>query len=265
MRAFLRWTLIMSLVVGFSGCSNSKDDSSSSQNKIEQANERIDQGRYDDAIAILQELRNTDSSPRVAMVLASAYAARAGVKVEKYWGFVVGYKPLMNTGASKDEFAKPFLDPTLLPSSAPKEAREFLSGLNDNMRELMKWQARVSEIPYIERKQRDDLQEAANVLEGADTPGAHMYRALLETILLRSGLDDTSAIAAKLIPKKLNLCSKQAKDLLEWVAYCRAVLINALNDAIVAYPDNQKDLARVLEQVQGFDLPETETVCGSAS
>lgn len=265
MRAWFRTLLILTLVAGLQACTAREDDKSSSESRLNQATEHIDKSEYSEAIAILEDLKSSDASEKVRMVLASAYAGRAGVKVENYWGFVVTYKPLLKGESERgEEPLDPLVDVSLIPQSAPKEVREGLRRLNENMREIMRIRRRIERIPHITREQRLDLQRGVNALDGVATQGGYLYRAILEVVLLRSSLDEVVSLASNLLDDPgASACTSKARKFVEWLRYSQGTLGNTLKDLGGAYPNDRDNLEKIRRQITSFEIPSTERVCGS--
>src|SRR5688572_19595078 len=79
-----RFSLFLLALALLLSCKEKKADD---RNRINEGYNRIDQTQYDGAIEYFLELQKTDPREQVRIALASAYAARAGVRAEGFWDF----------------------------------------------------------------------------------------------------------------------------------------------------------------------------------
>ena len=250
---------ILSSLLILSSCQK-KDDRASDDTQFRKANAYIDKGDYDSAISILSAMKTDSSEPKVSIALASAYAGRAGVKVEKYWNFVVGYQPLMNRKPDPDE--PPAIDISSLPGPLPKEALQLVKNLNQNIQEFNRIQKKAALIPYVAYAQRPDLVKAIEALTDVETQGAHLYRAILELVLLKSAIEDAARLANHWAKNKFDLCSPDISKTSEWVTYSLHISDQILSDLRGAFPSRTEDFTKMQANVRSLRLPQTEQLCG---
>lgn len=166
--------------------------------QIEWGYQLIDQHEYDQAISTFNQLLSDQDSPTVRLGLATAYAARAGVRVESYWDLVVpGFesKPptlLETTKAFQKQWTEKI-------ESLPNDLRIKVQAKSDDVFraeeqiEILKW--RFQKIPLLTNEsQNTDLVSARQVLQELPNKGIRIYRALLGLIMLKYELQKLSHI-----------------------------------------------------------------------
>jgi hypothetical protein len=241
----------MTFVFAFSGCQNKETER---KEPLDESYKLIDRGSYSEAIQNLQDLSVTDKRPQVLVALGSAYAARGGIKVAQYWGFVVGFKaPLV-----KDE---------------NKQVKDTVKGLQHNLndkdadalggilRTLAVWddyKERIDAIPVVSGEALKDLGRAVDVLEQVHTPGGRLYRAILNLILFKSyiaasqGVWDefNAAIGDVLNGNTEVLCKYDFRVFMKWLSPISYHLMETMKDLTIAFPDKEADFvsARNLAQ-----------------
>jgi hypothetical protein len=162
---------------------------------VERAYQLIDNGQYSEAILVFQTLVENEDTPTNRLGLASAYAARAGVRVQKYWDLLFPSLHALppKTFASTEKMR---LDWNQLMPLIPGELRPLLEphaqevfNANDQL-ETLRW--RFQKIPKIQgASQREDLMKAREALRDLESKGAHLYRAMLTLIVIRFDLEQT--------------------------------------------------------------------------
>lgn len=233
------------------GCQ--KDQPEKAQDPLNESYKLIDRGEYSQAINQLQQLSRSDARPQVRVTLASAYAARGGIKVEQYWGFVVGFKtPLVtpenvtvnSTVTSLQKIAK-----QLNGKIDPKDL-QALGGVVNAVAVWDRYKDRIDAIPVVQGKELEDVRTAVVTLTDIRTPGGHLYRAILNLILFKSYVtssdkywkDFNRAIEEVLKGNILALCQFDFEFLQQWLMPIFYHLIETLNDLVIAYPDSSKEL-----------------------
>ena len=252
-------TIVISCVVLCTSCTRS-DDASSEDKQVSNATEAIDKGDFDRAIndLTLLQARTTPvglanasqhetsapasgSTTRIAMVLASAHAAKAGVRVENFWGFVVGYaklfrpKDVSDTGLTEVELRD-------LASKKSAPALQFLANLTLNLNQLTLILSRMREIPYLSFESRQELVKAIAALDSVSTEGAHLYRAILEIILLRSNLEDSGLVLNNWSSEHYQFCSGNFIELTGWLVDASDLISAVLTDLVYAFPSKKTEL-----------------------
>lgn len=227
----------------FSSCNKAEDDQRSTENQIDRATRYIDQGQYDSAINLLEDVLQREDTPRTRMILASAYAGRTGIQVATYWDFLVGF----------DAFAKnrtPQDFPDLIPankisSSLDAKGKDLLKRINDQFKELQRLQKKADKIPTVNSAQRKDLAQARIVLNSVTTPGSRLYRALLAAIMIKSDIVRGERLIRSWSEENFHLCKPTATEFANWLWQTLSLASDGLNDAGQAYPEENENYQRI--------------------
>lgn len=260
MKKLLLFSLSLLLV---SSCGPRKDKAVERE-PLEQAYRKLDQGNVDVAIADLEELRKTDSRPEVLEALASGYALRAGLKVENYWGFLVGFRaPLLNvekiensgTMARWRRLWGQFDGHIEWPQ--PKGFAAWAEMLASA--EL--WRERIESLPEITESGELDLLRALELLKDHPKPGARLYRALLALIVVKHrvvlgmtgwGLveERVTQLAIEAKPAELSalVCGLNLPSFQAWARDLLLVFQGATEDLVVSFPSQEKDFKGAFEK-----------------
>jgi hypothetical protein len=242
-------------------CACQKDRAEAGRDPLDENYELIDRGDCSQAIQNLQELSLMDSRPAVRVALASAYAARGGIRIESYWGFIIG-------------FAAPLIPPDSIPVNGgivglqkfakqtkgnigPLEVKA-LGGIMSAMTVWDRYKDRVDAIPVVSGQALIDLRLAIDALGMDKTPGGRLYRGILNLILFKSHITaagsfwiDFNKVIEQLVKGNIQvLCRFNFDELLKWLNPVSYHLTETLNDLIIAFPEDRKDLepSRVLIQ-----------------
>lgn len=191
----------------------------------------MDKGNYDEAIQYFTELAAKDPHYHVKMALASAYAGRAGVKIEQIYSFIV----VKNTNAPEVTMAG-------LPVN--KQTEELLNTLR---RFVQQWER----VPTVSADRRMDLQSALQVLKEVKEPGARLYAATLRVVVLKSlvgeGLRNWS------VRSKAQICTPDLRKYYDWSLRLIDHLVFLSEDLQAAFPEQKKsyeDLHERLGQIK---------------
>lgn len=237
-------------VLLFSGCQRDRLESSGSP--LDESYKLIDKGNYNQAISKLQELSVRDFRPQVKIALASAYAARGGVRVTQYWGFVVGFKAPLVPASSLQRITvqnKAGINPQEL---------KALEGLVNALAVWERYQERVDSIPVVSGQALGDLKIAVETLTLVQTPGGRLYRGILNLILFKSYVN-ASAPFWKDFDKVLEeilaghpeaLCRFDFDILLKWLTPISYHLVETLTDLSVAFPEDRQEFSEARNIVQ---------------
>jgi len=265
-----RFVLVtMTILIALISCQNK--ESERNKDPLDENYKLIDRGSYSEAITNLTELAKKDSRPQVRVALGSAYAARGGIKVDQYWGFVVGFKaPLVKPENVQVNGTIESLQRIVKQADgniAPKDMKA-LGGL---IRTLAVWDLykdRVEAIPVVQGEAIQDLNRAVNVLASVNTPGGRLYRGILNLILFKSYVTASQdfwekfneAIKEVLAGNLKALCKMDFEELLNWLNPVSYHLIETLNDLIVAYPESEKDFVEARNLVQAVYTATKEAI-----
>ncbi len=165
------------------------------QDEYDEANQQITNGNFNSAISTMTERLNHDPrDKRARLILASAYAARAGIFMKDFIaiGKIVSEKQKQsdeswknNQGRVYDEMLKLMSDDQL------KDAAETLARVDKTVYQVKEMVATFEMIPSIKSENIYDVQKAVNVLDVEPNyrDGPSLYRGLLRLLLLRAQLD----------------------------------------------------------------------------
>lgn len=215
--------------------------------RLNQAARAIDEGRFDDAITAATEVAAAEPrNERASLMLASAYAGRAGIRVENFWGFLVGFDGFVDAGGTKLSVDVLGLRKYPLPASTKGQ---LLSQFREILAVLMALQKRIFQIPYLELQNREDLRHGIEALKDSESPGARLYRAILLMVLIRSGIEDTQKEMKGLEGDPDPLCNSQAGKSVEWFTYTIAHLLDMVLDLTRAFPNGLKEVVAVKDEI----------------
>lgn len=259
--------LVVLVLASLSACQNPSP--SKIRDPLESSYQHIDREEYDLAIEELTLLSETDTRPEVLVTLASAYAARGGIKVQQYWGFVIGFRsPLLSV---KDLRVNPTVD------SLKKVAKQAdgnvsatdLEALGGVIRALTLWdlyKERIDAIPVVEGAANDDILAAVETLSSVHTPGGRLYRAILDLILFKSAATTGEQPwngFGKVLEKTLkgdthSLCEFDFGQFTSWLRPLSERLDETLSDLAIAFPEQQPTLQPAQAQVREMDATLTK-------
>ncbi|WP_374029985.1 hypothetical protein [Bdellovibrio bacteriovorus] len=204
----------------------------------------MDQGRNDEAISYFEDLVQKDPHFHVKLALASALAARAGVKIQEIYSFVA---------------VRSFEVKQVSLSSLPldKQTRELL-------KEVSRFSAHWEKIPALAKSGRRDIHAALKVLQEEKAPGARLYAATLRVILLKSSIQE--GMQNWEIKEKRRVCLEDLKVYVEWSLRIVEGLRVLSEDLQIAFPEKravlqqwQQDLQKLKDEAQHISWPEEET------
>lgn len=275
---FRRQAVFAILVLAVVSCSPRKD-SLAERDPLERAYRKLDAGHVDQAVSDLEELRTRDQRPEVLEALASAHALKAGLRVEDYWGFLVGFRaPLLELDkieASSTMTRWRDLNGRVAGQVQWPDSKglvvwaEMLAGV-----EL--WRERIEHLPALTDEGEQHVLKAIAVLENHPKPGARLYRALLALIVVKHrvllGLDGWSRVEERLRafaedPKAEEvpglMCALNLGSFQTWAQELLAFVQLASSDLMAAFPSQQKDYrgafeasSQLIEVVRAQSLPE---------
>ena len=272
--ALIYQLLIAVLLMASLSCQGQK---ASDRDPLADSNQKIDRGDYDGAIAALEELQTKDARPVVKSALASAYAARAGLKVEKLWNFV----KTLNSPPITEESVKSSPDflqsKDLISKNAlilGKNSESELDQLAKSMAAFQSYRQKIESLPYIALEKRHDLKRGAAVLKGAETKGAHLYRAILNLVYLRSDLQDgfkywedvntelkkLDLVDRKNPKNKLILCSIKISEFQDWLVGQFEQITEISEDIRFAFPSKANEMIAFDKSVKKYqeEVPRLE-------
>lgn len=162
------------------------------QSEYDLANHHINEGRYNAAIQVMQgRLREDPQDQKARLILASAYAARAGVLVRDYYDIASSFleqKRAADQLLANQQFN---LFVRLIKANPQSPHLELLKAFDKIYRAsfaLSQILATIDLIPSVSGHQLKDLQSAIETLGGSTrlSAGPSLYRALLRIVYLKN-------------------------------------------------------------------------------
>lgn len=260
MQIHFKWALsaLITLIL-LGACQNNRVEKS--RDPLGESYKLIDRGEHSQAIRELQGLLGRDGRPEVRVALASAYAAQAGVRVGDYWGFVIGFEaPELLPGTFPQNSSIERLKKFAKQLRGEKGQREIkaLGGLLEGVSVWEQYQERVEAIPIVSGAALTDLRQAVEVLSPVQTPGGHLYRAILNLILFKSYLIQSGGfwleldtVVERIMDDEIEvLCQFDVGRLIGTLDPLVYHLLEAMNDLMVAYPENRRHLESARNLIQ---------------
>ncbi|WP_413568340.1 hypothetical protein ACLWBD_12035 [Bdellovibrio sp. HCB117] len=203
----------------------------------------LDDGRTDEAVSYFTDLSAKDPHYHVKLALASAYAARAGVKIEKIYSFVaVKEIPQIEIAHSKTT------EPT--------------TGLLNVLRQMS---AHWEKVPELSSAPREDISRALQVLHDVTEPGAALYSATLRIVYIKSLVSE--GLRNYLITTQGQVCTEELRPFFAWSLNILDVVKLLVKDVQKSFPERQKDCEQLqndIERIKSEALAKPwprETVC----
>lgn len=213
--------LLFASVFALLSC-QTKEQPVTRESRLSDGHKLIDQGRYDEAVSYFKKLLHEDPHPHVKMALASAYAGRAGIRIEKIYSFVV----LRN------------FQTEIVPLEGLSLDRQTQSLVKSLSQYAQYWK----KVPLLSQEGRQDISAAVSVLEQETNSGARLYSAVLRVVLLKSvveqGLQSWNQV------RKHSLCSDQLQPYFQWMIELTDTLILVLQDLQRAFPEQKNEYAK---------------------
>lgn len=239
MRTLIHLTLFVVIFLVLS-C-QSKEESISREDRLSKGNALIDAGRFEEAIVYFNELIKTDSHPHVKLALASAHAAKAGVRIEQIYSFVV-VRSLQ-------------VEPIQLSGYAIDLQTQNL------MHALARYAAQWERIPNVDIQGRESLAQALDVLNTEELPGARLYAVTLRVVLLKSVIEE--GLQGWSIVQSRKVCSDHIRPYFYWSLDLLANLILIAQDLQLAYPErsaefvtHEQNFKRIKNEIEDVDWPQ---------
>lgn len=225
-----RFPILLSIVISFGvvACAPGGEQES---DPILKSYRLIDTQRTDEAIELLEvELSRDPKRDELRIALASAYAHKAGMKIQKFVGIVTQSERLEKLIKSMDE-RKP-----------PAEKTTAVDEASLRMANVLKRFSVVAEIyagvPSIESQNVIYLQHAIHLLsEDKSIPAKNVvYRLILQILLFKHFLNEKWISEPEVINgKKIKQCSLSAATVNDNIVNLGRLLINIVHD--VGYVD----------------------------
>ena len=243
MRKIIIFTYILLLLSFVTSCSKN-DEPVTREQALSKGYAMLDAQQYDEAIQYFSDMVSKDPQYHVKLALASAYAARAGVKIETIYSFVTAKN-------------SPTLNIPLKGVTLDQQARDLLKNLGSAV-------AAWDKIPTVDAGSRNDLQNAVDVLTGEEVPGVRLYSAALRAVILKSSVQE--GLQNWNITSHRQVCVHDVKPYWNWALRVLQGLSDFAGDLEGAFPSKKEisDARAVIENVkaQANALPiPTEDQC----
>lgn len=257
----------IALVLAFSlvtvGCQSKKSNRQDST--LVTAYKLIDDQREDEAIFLLeQELNKTPTdSPykiQVKMALASAYAHKAGIKVQKFG-------PLLEVSKNKVEFPTGLTlrnKGTTSKSEAVDIMIRSIAGLITSFRLVMDY---YTAIPTVKPADERYLDYAIRILDSLGknvTQGQAMYRAVLNVVYLKNYLAAHVFDDGLQVNLDVSTCEIDFNKLNKSLERTAKISIQIVDDLALAQPSKSKNFQSLRKQL-GDSVSDLTVVTTSAS
>ncbi|WP_413560450.1 hypothetical protein [Bdellovibrio sp. HCB209] len=195
----------------------------------------LDAHNYDQGIAYFEDLLKQDPHPQVRMALASAYAARAGIKIENIYNFIaVKHEPQMRLQLS---------------------GLNFSEQTNETVKSLEAFLAQWEQVPNVSKDGRLDLDKAVKILSETDNSGARLYSAMLRVVVLKRNVGDgVQQWDLRFNSTSKKICTKDIQPWWDWAERVFGVLDKLGTDIELAFPKKQEELRQYREQLDDVKI-----------
>ena len=217
------------------GCGGSDRPQTSSH---DQANEQIEQGNYGSAMVLMEdELAKNPADRKARMILASAYAARAGLSIRSYVDLI--QEIVDSNDHSNQRTANAFKHlRSRAKTSSEKDLIQVLADFNKALWQVTDVLIKFEKIPRIETKEQyKDVQKALEILNARSVRegGPAIYRGLLRVVIFRYHLDHYYKF-----PEVKN-CHVEMTELYGKVSQFRKEISYVLEDFVLGSQEHDRD------------------------
>lgn len=232
-------------------CQQNPSDSQESENAvISKAHRMMDESNFDGAVRYLDsKSAQWSSSERFLITWASAYALRAGLRVENYWDLVVGFDAFAPQRAPLPAEA-PLIGQDKIPKELGEEEKKILTRLNDTWKDFRELQRQADKIPLLSKSSTGDLSRARDILSSTQSRGSRLYRALVIVTYLKADLVQADEWFQSAQSKSNPLCSAELQYLSFWLNDSLYWVHEGLGDMSRAYPENESQYQRIRDDLQ---------------
>ncbi len=219
--------------------------------KSEYGYQLIKSERYGEAIDYFKDLNSKHPSPEYQVGLASAYSGRAGINVDKYWSFTVGYKRI-----SEENFETEVLNK--LESFRERTKKELSPEETIKEKQLAKVlvifeiiSQRFREVPIVDETRIDDVHEALKILEHQENKGVSIFRSILGVVNLRYEIEKGSKSWSDWIDKLsiMSGCTYRLRTFSLWAESIVESLAGVAKDLKNAFPSQILKIDEILQEL----------------
>jgi tetratricopeptide (TPR) repeat protein len=218
------------LTFSFVAC-QPKQESETREKALSRGFAMMDDGKNDEAIEYFAKLAQQDPHFHVKLAWASAYANRAGVRIEKIYSFAV-------LATKTQDFKAQFQGLTF-----DRQTEELIKNINTYL-------ARWNKIPNLNAEARGDLQKALDVLSPDQEPAVRVYAAILRLVLLKSVTAEGFENFRLLSNEKI--CGDQLNGYFDWGLQILNQLAILSEDLEKSFPKNAGPYRETKEKVRRF-------------
>lgn len=241
------------------GCQNRRNERLN-ESDLSRAGALIDQGRFDEAISILQPMSESSSEARPRVYLASAYAGRAGLNTFEYWQITKKYQEAIDKEKRlQDADSQRILIKEELSKKAPRWVRMAIPAIDQNLRDFQHLRTQIAILPVLDSNQRADVEKARRILTDTASEGAHLFRAILGIILIRSKIEDSAQVIHTFQQENAGMCSPLVGKLVFHLKNTLDMTAEVLNDLQIAFPSKKAEIA-VLSEQNKLSEPQKEQI-----
>jgi hypothetical protein len=208
------------------------------QDHVAKATTFIDQGDYGSAIELLEDTIKHDDTYEVRLVLASAYAGKAGIKVENYWDYLVGFDAFAKD--KTPEVIPDWISADMIPEKLDEKEKSQLRNLNESYKAIQRLEKKVEKVPPIQISDRPYLEKARGLLEQTPTASSKLYRSLLTIVMIKSEIQDGKQLVSAWSDAAFDPCLAVVPEISVWLSNVLDLVGEGLDDLGQAYP-NDKD------------------------
>lgn len=209
----------------------SKEEPETREKALSRGFAMMDEGKNDEAIDYFADLANRDPHFHVKLAWASAYANRAGVRIEKIYSFAV-------LATKAQDFKVQFQGLTF-----DRQTEEVIKNVNTYL-------GRWNKIPVLNLEGRADLQKALDVISPDQEPAVRVYAAILRLVLLKSvtseGFDNLKMLHNE------KVCGDQITGFFDWGLQLLDQLAILSEDLEKSFPKNAEQFRDTKEKVRKF-------------
>lgn len=252
-------TILLLLVASFlvtGGCAPQK---SMNEAPLTRAYRLIDSQRDDEAIEYLNQLIQKDSNQDYQVALASAYAHKAGVKIQKFAGLVGDSQKISDLPQDLK-----------LVDDKEKELTFKIDDFANNLSNLLVKYSKIltvyAAIPSVSSENSMYLEEAIKIMESIEKPRPSdaIYRAILRVVQFKHFVAQNLVGSIVDSQQVVKGCSLDLSAVNDSVVKLGHILVNILDDLAIANPSKAKDLAAQRAQIADETFSLTLVVTGTS-
>ena len=258
MKRYLRLKLfILSVFLIFLSACHKKQTPQSIRKTTEKATVMIDRGEYNAAIELLEneltspvlnesQMTSAEEREELNLVLASAYAARAGVKIENYWDYLIGFDVFAKTKSTDSSSSTLDMIPeSMVPENIDLETKDKIKKINTNIKDLQAIEQKAAKIPLISESGSSDILRARYFLKNTVKASSKLYRSMLTAVQLKYHLAQKTQLLIKTLNNQSDWCAIHISELSTWLGEALSLINDGLEDLAVAIPSEKENYKRM--------------------